>query len=288
MDRDSPVPKWARAVGIVTGFVTVVLAADVVLALAVQLNSVTVDVSSVRQLPFAAGEALVLTVNGVDVHAKRGRSGVLVLRDDLRVAAPTRAAAAGLSRGAELKTRDDGRTLRVDAQAAPTALVLGPGRRRSLTVEVPPGVDVYVRSSEGSVSVSGPGAALDVAAASGDVMLDDLMVAQDVRARVGTGSIRFRGVVLGGSLDLATDTGDVTVSLPGGTAATLDALAMEGSVAVTGLWRVPVADLAGGQSASGLLGDGTGGSIRLASTVGDIRVQADTIPTHARKPADAG
>jgi len=270
------------------GVLTLVLAADAVLAFTVQLNSAAIDQGRVFELPVSTERSLTVTVTGADVQLDAGRPGAVVVRDHLWVDAPTRGLAAALARGAPLTIRDDGSVLRVEAPAAPSADVLGPSRRRSLVVAVPPGLAVVVRSSGGSVLVSGVDAPLDLAATSGDVRLDGMTVDHDVRVRAGAGGIRFTGTVRGADLDLATSSGDVDVRVPADSDVVLDALAMQGVVTVTGSWDVPVTDLAPGQSATGSLGSGAGGTIRLLSTAGDISVRADTNSAQSRKPAAQG
>jgi hypothetical protein len=138
-------------------------------------------------------------------------------------------------RAPALEQRDEGGTLRLDADCAAYDTICSV----DYVIAVPSGLGVVVRTGSGDIAVSGSSAAVSAHTGSGSVTVDG--VTGDVDLKTGSGSVRGRGVTSeaanartgSGDIDLEfldppldvraqTGSGDVTLDLPGDQAYAVD------------------------------------------------------------------
>jgi hypothetical protein len=137
-------------------------------------------------------------------------------------------------------------------------------------VRVPFGTDLELQSTNGSVAVSGVRGGVEARTTNGSVRLED--VAGPIRARSTNGAIQASFVGAGplrSDMELRTTNGSVTLGLPEGLGARLEASTTNGGITtdfpITVQGRI-------GRRLSGVVGDG-GPEIRMATTNGAIRIR---------------
>lgn len=140
----------------------------------------------------------------------------------------------------------------------------------SYRVQVPVGTDLELESTNGSIRVEGVAGGVAARSTNGSVRLSD--VAGGVRVRTTNGSIQTAfgpGSLPDRDMELRTTNGSVTLTLPDGAGAQIEARTTNGRIntdfPLTVQGRL-------GRRVSGVLGDG-GPEIRLTTTNGSIRIE---------------
>jgi hypothetical protein len=131
---------------------------------------------------------------------------------------------------------------------------------------------VRVRTGDGSIRLSGVRGDVDASSGDGSIVVDGVI--QRLKARSGDGSVRVRaapGTTVTSGWNIDTGDGSVTVDVPDGFSAQLDATTGDGRVAVRDL-PFDGEQRHNRQSARGRIGEG-GGSITIRSGDGSIVVR---------------
>lgn len=189
----------------------------------VEIEKRAMDQSLIDQMTVEAdqqGDRIVLRVKGPSRQEDRGVTiGVHV--------SPAARLLVAVPRHLTLHARTDDGAIRVENLAGRLTLGTGDG---SVTADRVSG-ELEIRTGDGSIRVDNAEGKLDVETDDGSITLDGK--ASLLRARTGDGSIRMRmasGSVMAGEWDVYTGDGSVTLTLPRGFNAEIDAETSDGSV----------------------------------------------------------
>ncbi len=140
----------------------------------------------------------------------------------------------------------------------------------SYRIQVPVGTELDLSTTNGGISVTGVRAAVEVRSTNGGIRLED--VEGPVRARTTNGGVQAYfspGAALQHGTDLQTTNGPVSLHLPAGVSARIEASTRNGGITtdfpITVLGRL-------GRHLSGVLGEG-GPEIRIRTTNGPVRIR---------------
>jgi hypothetical protein len=140
----------------------------------------------------------------------------------------------------------------------------------SYRIQVPVGTDLDLSTTNGGISVTGVRAAVEARSTNGGIRLEDVEGA--VRARTTNGGVQAyfsQGAELQHDTDLQTTNGAVSLHLPEGVSARIEASTRNGGITtdfpITVFGRL-------GRNLSGILGDG-GPEIRIRTTNGPVRIR---------------
>lgn len=153
------------------------------------------------------------------------------------------------------------------------------GTAVNVEARVPRGTDLNIAVEAGRIRVSGVGGPLDATAEAGSVRAAGLGVAPvRLRARAGAIEAGFAEAVASGTYAFESEAGGITVVLPAGSSAEVEAETETGTVAAQGLTfgRERLDDRLVGAAFSGRLGAG-GARITARTNVGTVRFEAGTM-----------
>ena len=243
-----------------------------------------------------------------DVHVATNDGHITVRGTDRRdIAVHIFTEGWNLERDILLTERQDGNTLELTAKIRPHIFMFEWGRRRlRIEVEMPRNADLVVRSSDGGVDVENLDGRVSLAASDGSIVARDLKGELKLHTSDGSisgegldgsldagssdGSIRvsgrfdrlslgasdgrvvaeaLAGSAIGDGWSLHTSDGSVTLRLPEGFKADLDAMAGDGSIAVD--FPVTVSGRWGRHRLQGTM-NGGGGVLMVRTGDGSIRV----------------
>jgi len=261
-----------RGLGALLALVTVAGGLSLVMTGVVWLDGIQLERHVSRTV--ATGPAPVVTVNvaGADVRVEAGPPGTVSVQQEVAARGLTRdiaeravqALTAGVSKAAV------GDAVAVSADLSPccftSAVVVE--SNDAVVVRLPAGATLRVTTASGDVEVGALSGPIAISTVSGTVALSGVTASDSLRARSLSGDIRFSGQVRGGSLDLASNSGDISLRLPPDTGASLAATTDSGTVTVDPVWPI----FHSGQSAVGTLGQQANGSIKLATVSGNISI----------------
>jgi DUF4097 and DUF4098 domain-containing protein YvlB len=199
-------------------------------------------------------------------------------------------------RSIEVKTEQSGNRITVDARAerhANRGLHIGwyVGRSAKLIVSVPAASDVNAKSGDGSIDIEGVTGAIVLHSGDGSIRARDLAGDVDVstgdgsvhmdgrfqalRAHSGDGSLRIqagRGSAVAKDWDITTGDGSVTLEIPDGLNAELDAHTGDGRISLTDVTVSNVQGEIRRNDVRGRLGSG-GGALRIRTGDGSITLR---------------
>jgi hypothetical protein len=157
-------------------------------------------------------------------------------------------------------------SISLDGISGPMVLETGSGSIRGR--ELAGGLNVHTRS--GSIDLEGLNGTIAAETGSGSIIVAGRLTSVDARSRSGSVSIEAApGSATTGEWDIATGSGAVALTLPGGFGGELDADTRSGRV---DLHDVPLVNLAAGRAVRGRIGPG-GGMLRVRARSGSIRLR---------------
>lgn len=235
----------------------------------VEIEKRAMDQSLIDQMTVEAeqeGDRIVLRVKG-PVREERGMTiGMHV--------SPAARLLVAVPRNLTLQVRSSDGSIRAEDLAGRITLDTGDG---SITADRVSG-EVEIRTGDGSIRAENAEGRLDVQTGDGSITLDGKLAL--LRARTSDGSIRLRvasGSAMADAWDVQTTDGSVTVELPAGFNAEIDAETSDGSVRVS---HRDLADTAGRDEGDerqrrelrATMGEG-GQTLRIRTGDGTIRIQ---------------
>jgi len=140
----------------------------------------------------------------------------------------------------------------------------------SYRIQVPVGTELDLSTTNGGISVTGVRAAVEVRSTNGGIRLED--VEGSVRARTTNGGVQAffsPGAALQHDTDLQTTNGAVSLHLPAGVSARIEASTRNGGITTD--FPITVEGRLG-RNLSGVLGEG-GPEIRIRTTNGAVRIR---------------
>lgn len=264
--------RTGRILGAVLMVLSVLLVVSTALTGVVLLDGIRVAHHTSRTLVVGPAPAVTVRGDAAGVSVVAGAPGQVVVEEDVHAQALTRVLAEQTVRG--VMGDVSGTTSTVDVRAdrffCCTSSLWVSDVSATLFLRLPPDASLLVDTGSGDVRVSGMSGPVDVTTDSGDVTLAGLTTTGSVQVRSQSGSVDLSGALRGGRFDVQTDSGRIGLGLPSDTDARLSAATESGSITIDRTW--PVA--ASSRAVTGTLGSGAGGSIRLQTSSGDIRVGA--------------
>lgn len=146
--------------------------------------------------------------------------------------------------------------------------------------------DINVHTGDGSIRLESMNGSLRVTTGDGSIVADGTFT--NVRARTGDGSVRIEvepGSASSGDWDISTGDGTVTVALPEGFGAEIDAHTGDGRIHLQDLTLTNVTGRVGRSTVRGRLGDG-GSSLRVRSGDGSITLKRSDAGVATTLPAE--
>lgn len=143
----------------------------------------------------------------------------------------------------------------------------------NLRIVVPPTANIAADVTAGDFRVDGVSGLIELTGGAGNATLRNVSPADGSRIHVATGSVTVQGSVPpGASIDIAVNTGDVTLKLPADTRTRLDARTTIGDIHING-WQVqPTRTNRVGAMTNDILGAQPEGTIHIRVDSGDISV----------------
>lgn len=166
------------------------------------------------------------------VTVEAGKADVVQVTGTKRARAETdNVAQSGLS-SITVTMQQQGNGITVRASASGNA---GASRSVDLTLTVPAEADLNLRLAAGDVEISGVSGALTVAAEAGNVELRQVTAMGASQVSASAGDVTFAGALAdGATLTLTVGNGDVSATLPSGTATHVQGQTQAGNASVTG------------------------------------------------------
>ncbi len=229
-----------------------------------------------------ASETREYTVSGVPTVRVRDPMGVIAItpgtaeRVEVRITRRVH--------GSLRVTDDDLRSMAVDiAQDGDTITVVATveqqhvlSKRYSIDMDitVPPAANLDLRLAAGNLRIRGIQGILEAHVSAGNLEGDGVTLAGESRLTINAGNVTLRGaLVSGASLDTHVNAGQVKLTLPRDTPASIDAITQVGSISVSG-WSVDQSRQLTRQTATGVLGRSPTGSVRVRVDTGTIHLAA--------------
>jgi Putative adhesin len=266
------VSRMVRFLGVVLLVLTVPLTIGTAMTGVVYLDGIRAAQHTSRT--FVVGPAPVVRVRGdvADITIVAGGPGQVVIEQDVHALALTRGLAeqAVRSIAGDASGTDSAVDVRADRFFCCASSLGVNDLNATLFVRVPPEASLFVQTGSGDVGVSGLSGSIDVETGAGDVTLAGLTATGSVQVRTEGGAVVVSGALHGGRLDVQTSSGAIRLGLPSSTNARLSAATQSGSISVDRTWPIAMST----SVATGTLGSGADGSIRLQSISGDIRIAA--------------
>jgi hypothetical protein len=259
----TPVPAWAKFVGIVLALGTLGIAIPVTCYGALALVSVTVT----RQVDLSAslepGQRLVVSADQANLEVRPGPAGRVRVKVTDRAQVPVRGGLRRLQQETTtLRSMPDGEHLEVP-NARGSDVILD--WNTTVTVQAP--IDTPLEVAAGAVTAQGLTGSFQITADRGPVSLRDMTVAGSSSVHTTVDTVEFSGLVRMGSLKLSSDAGGVQVRLDSQSDARIDAQNPFGSITADPRLRLAIH----GGHGSGVIGAGTG-LVTLRSSLGAIRI----------------
>lgn len=142
-----------------------------------------------------------------------------------------------------------------------------------LRITVPPNANIAADVTAGNLRVDGVSGVIELTGGAGEATLRDVSLSDGSRIHLATGSVTMQGAIArDASVDIAVNTGNVTLRLPATSSARLDARTNAGAIRVTG-WRVqPTPTNHIGSMTNNVLGTQPTATIHIRVESGDIAV----------------
>lgn len=209
----------------------------------------------------------VVTRNGTVLVSNGTGSEVTVVARYVARANSKSAAEARLS-GLSTRISEQGGTLRVEAQFSSQTIT---NESIAYEIQIPAGVDVMVRTSNGGITVLGVKGILNLETSNGTIEITSDVGPEEITARTSNGRIILHAVPNGGVYDLRTSNGAINITLPEESGVKVDLSTSNGNINLgPGQWL-----LEGGQisvrSAQATRGDGSL-SLRAVTSNGNILI----------------
>ncbi|WIG59285.1 MAG: hypothetical protein OJF49_002032 [Ktedonobacterales bacterium] len=205
------------------------------------------------------------------VTVAAGKAGAVQVTGTKRARAETdNVAQSGLS-GITVTMQQQGNAITVRASASGNA---GASRSVDLTLTVPVEADLNLRLAAGDVEISGVSGALTVAAEAGNVELRQVTAMGTSQVSASAGDVTFDGALADeAALTLTVGNGDVSVTLPPGTATHVQGQTRAGDVSVAG-WPLATARNGAAASVSGDTRTNPTSALTVTVSSGDISLHA--------------
>lgn len=202
------------------------------------------------------GTPTIVLQNGVgDVRVVTGAAGQVIIQTSKEIHAPLPGGARRSLDGMAIKTAQSGDTVTIDArQGDQRPFQIGwdeisAQRTVDLLVIVPPGANLDVVQSVGSLQVEGVTGTIAHRGNVGEVGLRNVTFTGPSSIGVNTGEVEIDGALApSASLSVTVNVGDVALALPATTDAHLDAKTDVGDITVASVWRSAVTASGGAAS----------------------------------------
>lgn len=143
----------------------------------------------------------------------------------------------------------------------------------NLVISVPESTNIATDVTAGNIEINGIGGLMAITGGATSVVLRDVSLADGSWIHVTAGTVDVQGAIApDATVDIAVDTGDVTLQLPADTATLLDARTNVGDIHITGWSLQPSQTNRVGAMANGSLGSPAMGAIHIQVNTGDITV----------------
>lgn len=269
-----PIPFWVQAMALLIAVPTVMITAAVGIAFTGYADGVVADRTTHLSAPLPPDGIVHVAVVAGGITVEAGPDEEVTVDDRVEIRAITR----DLARRAldsytlsTLSTTPDGVAVSVGAEPFAFATSIS---RRLTTVHVPARARVAIRMNNGAAMLRQLSGDLDVQSDNGAFDFEDVVVTGSTRAWATNGAINFQGRMAGGSLDLRTTNGAINIVLPATTSAIYRLQAIHGPVNAEPPEGTVQNQNGFGRTLTGVLGDGSQGSIVARTTSGAVNLDA--------------
>ncbi len=285
-------PLWVRLIGVVLIGAAVIVACGVgvgILAL-LRLNNPVVTTTSSQVFAVTGTPTIVLHGSAGDVNIVTGNANQVAMRVTKRVRSITSGLAQQELDAMNISATQIGNTITITERTPSidvSTLYMDRNFELELTVPVTTNLAATISAGDltadhlqgavtvvedaGDIHISGAQLSdASIRTSAGDLRLDHVTLSGNAILQATAGDIHFDGALASNTtLDVRTNTGDATLTLPVATSAHLKASAGVGDVNVSG-WPTSVS----GNTASADLSANPTGSISIHADVGDVTVTA--------------
>lgn len=266
-------PRWIRIVaGVLATIMGVAICALVAVGV-IQLVGIRAGDSSTRTLALSARTPHVSIQNdAADLHiATTGENSITVRTERWATAITYDQAQQALAR-MTTEVRQDGDAVTITVR---TAQLHAGSQELTLYVTVPQRTDLAVRTDAGHVHVRDITGNLSLETGAGNLNLDDVSLMGASSLRTGSGDIACRCALAdAASVTVNADAGNIDLTLPQVTRATLWVVTDTGNISIASAWQIEVIGRTAGASANGELAPHPTGTISVQTKSGDVSVQS--------------